>query len=52
MTILPIRRAEIISIENIGPLVLVRFRVGKFSKIDLDLVSYRYPKVGAEPDAQ
>lgn len=48
--ILPIRQGEIISIEKLGHMVLVRFRVGFFSKIELDLERYKYPKDPESPD--
>lgn len=48
--ILPIRTAKIISVEDIGPMVLLRFRVAKFAKVDLDLTMYHYPDDPDNPD--
>jgi hypothetical protein len=48
--IVPIRRARILGIESIGPMVFIRFRVGEFVRVDLDIVSSSYPDPGtAEP---
>lgn len=35
--IVPIRRGTIIGVEELGPMILLRFRVGSFSKTELDL---------------
>src|SRR3989442_14368683 len=32
--VLPIRKCTIISVENLGPLIFVRFRMGSFPRID------------------
>lgn len=40
--IIPIRKGTIIGLENLGPMILFRFRVGPFAKIDLDLTNYTY----------
>jgi hypothetical protein len=41
--IVPIRSGTIIGLEELGPMILCRFRVGSFSKISLDLTQYIYP---------
>lgn len=37
--IIPIRRGTVIALESIGPMIFVRFRVGDFVKIDLDIAN-------------
>ena len=34
--LIPIRKCTIVSIENIGPMVFIRFRVGPFPHVDID----------------
>lgn len=38
--IIPIRRGTILAIESIGPMVFVRFRLGEFVKVDLDITAH------------
>lgn len=49
--IVPIRKGTIISLEELGPMILFRFRVGPFAKIDLDLLKYKYPSTPEEASA-
>ena len=44
--IVPIRRGTIIGLEELGPMILLRFRVGPFARIKLDLSRYTGPSPG------
>lgn len=40
--ILPIRVATIIAIENVGPMIFVRLRAGRYFETDLNIANYSY----------
>lgn len=42
--IVPIRKGTIIGLEDLGPMILFRFRVGPFVKTDFDLTNYVTPE--------
>lgn len=44
--IIPIRRGIILGVESIGPMIFLKFRVGEFVKVYLDIVSNSDPKSG------
>jgi hypothetical protein len=46
--IIPIRQGTVIGLEELGPMILLRFRVGPFAKVDLDLTKYMYPSTPEE----
>src|SRR6185503_14948358 len=51
--VIPIRRGTILGLESLGPMVFVRFRVGEFVKVDLDVAEYSHPEPGkTDPAAE
>lgn len=45
--VIPIRVATILAVESVGPMIFVRFRVGPFFKVGLDIAKYS----SSEPDS-